>query len=209
MRIDHRKRTGQAVVLTQKKCVHSGKTNVLIGPSVTFKTTLHGVKKALCSNGLGNSGTCRKLYVGETGNQLQLRVRQHLYMITSGKGTSVLYVHFKLHGPHSLQSLGLEGNRQWTRTQRQAAERRLFFQYAGRSCCTQVPEGELAKQQSSLQMEQEGKVIYFVELVSSYLVLSAFVCAEACAVCDYVNPPSTPRNGKTVTGPPEHGETNR
>ncbi|TNN52026.1 hypothetical protein EYF80_037741 [Liparis tanakae] len=54
--------------------------------------------------------TCRKLYVGETGNQLQLRVRQHLYVITSGKGTSVLYVHFKLHGPHSLQSLGLEGN---------------------------------------------------------------------------------------------------
>ncbi|TNN87984.1 hypothetical protein EYF80_001948 [Liparis tanakae] len=69
--------------------------------------------------------TCRKLYVGETGNQLQLRVRQHLYMITSGKGTSVLYVHFKLHGPHSLQSL--EGNRQWTRTQRQAAERRACW----------------------------------------------------------------------------------
>jgi len=63
--------------------------------------------------------TCRKLYVGETGNQLQLRIRQYLYMINSGKGTSVLYVHFKLHGPHALQSLGLEGNRQWSRAQRQ------------------------------------------------------------------------------------------
>ena len=69
-------------------------------------------------------GACHKLYVGETGNQLQLRIKQHFYMINSGNGTSVLYAHFKLHGSHVLQSVGLEGNGRWTTAQRQAAERR-------------------------------------------------------------------------------------
>ncbi|TNN45617.1 hypothetical protein EYF80_044185 [Liparis tanakae] len=75
--------------------------------------------------------TCRKLYVGETGNQLQLRIRQHLYMITSGKGTSVLYVHFKLHGPHGLQSLGLESNRQWRAEESSKSRVNIALLFAG------------------------------------------------------------------------------
>lgn len=69
-------------------------------------------------------GTCHKLYVGETKNELHLRIKQHFNLIKSGKGTSVLYNHFKLHGSLGLHSLGLEGSRQWSTTQRQAAERR-------------------------------------------------------------------------------------
>ncbi|KAF3858938.1 hypothetical protein F7725_012139 [Dissostichus mawsoni] len=67
---------------------------------------------------------CHKLYVGETRHEISLRIKQHLYRINSGYGTSVLYLHFKLHGPETLQSLGLESSRSWTTAQRRAAERR-------------------------------------------------------------------------------------
>ncbi|KAF3834512.1 hypothetical protein F7725_027070 [Dissostichus mawsoni] len=67
---------------------------------------------------------CHKLYVGETRHEISLRIKQHLYRINNGYGTSVLYLHFKLHGPENLQSLGLESSGSWTTAQRQAAERR-------------------------------------------------------------------------------------
>ncbi|KAI9548024.1 hypothetical protein NQZ68_013042 [Dissostichus eleginoides] len=67
---------------------------------------------------------CHKLYVGETRHEISLRIKQHLYRINSGDGTSVLYLHFKLHGPENLQSLVLESSGSWTTAQRRAAERR-------------------------------------------------------------------------------------
>ena len=70
---------------------------------------------------------CHKLYVGETLHEISLRIKQHLYRINSGYGTSVLFLHFKLHGPENLQSLGLESSGSWTTAQRRAAERRWIY----------------------------------------------------------------------------------
>lgn len=50
---------------------------------------------------------CHKLYIGETRNAIILRIKQHMYKMNSGNGTSILYMHFNLHVPHNLQSLGL------------------------------------------------------------------------------------------------------
>lgn len=47
-----------------------------------------------------------------------------MYIMNSGNGTSVLYMYFKLHGPHNLQSLGLESNYNWTTARRRATERK-------------------------------------------------------------------------------------
>lgn len=67
---------------------------------------------------------CHRLYVGETKNKIEDRIKQHFYKINNGSGTSVLYTHFKLHGQHNVQSMGLESNRNWTTGQRRAAERK-------------------------------------------------------------------------------------
>ncbi|KAF3858705.1 hypothetical protein F7725_011906 [Dissostichus mawsoni] len=70
---------------------------------------------------------CHKLYVGETLHEISLRIKQHLYRINSGYGTSVLFLHFKLHGTENLQSLGLESSGSWITAQRRAAERRWIY----------------------------------------------------------------------------------
>ena len=65
---------------------------------------------------------CHRLYVGETQNEISLRIK-HIYKTNSSDDTSILYAHFKLHGADKVQSLGLESNRDCT-VQRQAGERR-------------------------------------------------------------------------------------
>ena len=67
---------------------------------------------------------CHKLYVGETRNALNDRIKQHFIKMNNGSGTSVLYAHFKLHGQHNVQSMGLESSKYWTTGQRRAAERK-------------------------------------------------------------------------------------
>lgn len=67
---------------------------------------------------------CQKLYIGETKNKVILRIKQHIYKMRNGRGTSVLYEHFKIHGPHNIQGAGLESNQNWTTAQRRAAERK-------------------------------------------------------------------------------------
>ena len=63
---------------------------------------------------------CHKLYIGETKNSIILRIKQHKYIMERGNGTTVLYSHFKLHGPQNIQSLGLESNREWSTARRES-----------------------------------------------------------------------------------------
>lgn len=60
---------------------------------------------------------CHILYVLETGNEINIHIKQHIYKMNSGNGTSILYAHFKVHSPHNLQ-------RTWTTAQRQVVERK-------------------------------------------------------------------------------------
>lgn len=67
---------------------------------------------------------CQKLYIGETKNTLQSRLKQHIYHINKGDRTTVLYTHFITHGLEQLKIEGLETNPNWSKAQRQKAERK-------------------------------------------------------------------------------------
>ncbi|KAI9545978.1 hypothetical protein NQZ68_032060 [Dissostichus eleginoides] len=54
---------------------------------------------------------CHKLFVRETRHEISLRIKQHLYRINSGDGTSVLYLHVKLDGPENLFGPGEQRHR--------------------------------------------------------------------------------------------------
>lgn len=66
---------------------------------------------------------CRKLYIGETRNQLNDRLTQHKYVIrTSDSPTSSLVAHFQKHGLQNLIARPLEHDPTWTVFQRRKRE---------------------------------------------------------------------------------------
>lgn len=67
---------------------------------------------------------CKRIYIGETKNILETRLKQQLYYIKRSNKTSVLYTHFKVHSIDHLRIMGLETNSMWSIGQRRAAERR-------------------------------------------------------------------------------------
>lgn len=66
---------------------------------------------------------CQKMYIGETKNALQARLKQHLYNMAKGNKSTGLYLHFSLHASDNLKIFGLETNGGWSRKQRQGMER--------------------------------------------------------------------------------------
>lgn len=68
-------------------------------------------------------GTCGKLYIGQTKNNLLQRLKQHLYLIDRTKKLTALYVHFRLHGSDKLLISGLESGVCWSDKQRVVRER--------------------------------------------------------------------------------------
>lgn len=67
---------------------------------------------------------CRQIYIGETKNTLGERLKQHLYHMAKRDKTTVLYTHFQEHTVDKVTTFGLETNTNWSRVQRQRAERR-------------------------------------------------------------------------------------
>lgn len=68
--------------------------------------------------------SCPLIYIGETQNTLGERLKQHLYLIKRGNRETPLYAHFQTHPIENVQIVGLESNLNWSKPQRQAAERR-------------------------------------------------------------------------------------
>lgn len=66
---------------------------------------------------------CNKLYIGETKNSLESRLKQHIYHASKGDRTTVLYSHFNEHDVKNLRIEGLESNKHWSKAQLQKAER--------------------------------------------------------------------------------------
>ena len=79
---------------------------------------------------------CGLQYVGETGNSISDRIKQHRYTIINEKDTHLLIVqHFMTHGIEAVKVCGLEYNDQWTIGQRRFQEKewinRLSTKYPG------------------------------------------------------------------------------
>lgn len=62
------------------------------------------------------------MYVGETGQTLAERLKQHLYSIGEGRLNTPLVQHFQTHSPNSLGILGLQSCAVWTEGQRRRHE---------------------------------------------------------------------------------------
>ena len=93
---------------------HSGR-GVPIRKNINFKT--YNVVYAIrCSS-------CQKLYIGESKYSMEIRFKQHRYQVRRGNKETVLYRHFALHGVSNMGIEGLESQKEWTKTQRQKAER--------------------------------------------------------------------------------------
>lgn len=67
--------------------------------------------------------TCKKVYVGETGFSIRVRLQQHLYSFTKTTGTSELIRHFQIHPIDKLSITILESQANWTVKQRRMKER--------------------------------------------------------------------------------------
>lgn len=76
---------------------------------------------------------CRLLYVGETGQTLLERLKQHIYNIERNRLDTPLILHFQTHTSHHLNITGLQTCATWTEGQRRRYERiwisRLRTQY--------------------------------------------------------------------------------
>lgn len=79
---------------------------------------------------------CRKLYIGETRNSLEARLKQHLYHISKESVKTTLYTHFRSHPVVQLRIAGLESNQGWLLTHRQIKE-----QFCIQKLCTCDPTG--------------------------------------------------------------------
>ena len=65
---------------------------------------------------------CEKLYVGETGRTLKMRMSEHLHHIRNSNSTTVLYRHFIMYGIHHLKYVALDSNSLWSKPQRKRME---------------------------------------------------------------------------------------
>lgn len=65
---------------------------------------------------------CKELYVGQTKNSIEKRLKQHIYYITKSNKTYLLYSHFREHGITNLRCVGLESSPTWTFPRRLARE---------------------------------------------------------------------------------------
>lgn len=71
---------------------------------------------------------CKRKYVGETKNELAVRLRQHMYNIRNEKDVETPFVkHFLDHGLPFLRIAGLERNINWTDWERKKRERFWIF----------------------------------------------------------------------------------
>ncbi|CAN9493189.1 unnamed protein product [Ophioblennius macclurei] len=68
-------------------------------------------------------GHCNKLYIGETGNTIRVRMTQHYYLIRTKKGVSLLHKHFQEVGAHFINYRVVEQNHNWSTAQRRHQER--------------------------------------------------------------------------------------
>ena len=66
---------------------------------------------------------CHLQYIGETGNSIRTRLKQHLYTISKNTLTTHLVSHFQVHDTSHLGICGLESNPGWTPAQRKRTER--------------------------------------------------------------------------------------
>lgn len=67
--------------------------------------------------------TCKKIYIGETGNRLRVRMYQHTYHLRRANKPTVLYSHLRTHGSDGYKFMILESNSGWSRVERQRRER--------------------------------------------------------------------------------------
>lgn len=65
---------------------------------------------------------CLLIYVGETGQTLMERLKQHLYSIRINRLNTPLVKHFQIHSSNSLGILGLQSCASWTEGQRRRHE---------------------------------------------------------------------------------------
>ncbi|XP_041797348.1 uncharacterized protein LOC121609712 [Chelmon rostratus] len=66
---------------------------------------------------------CNLLYIGETVNTIQARLKQHLYNIREGRLQTPLVNHFRSHSTQGMTVMGLEACATWTGGQRRWRER--------------------------------------------------------------------------------------
>lgn len=71
---------------------------------------------------------CQVLYIGETKNSLEERIKQHRYKIRKLSKDGLLYIHFQTHTLDNLQTFGLESKRDWTTFQRKRAEKNSSYE---------------------------------------------------------------------------------
>lgn len=62
--------------------------------------------------------SCNRLYIGETGKTLLMRLKQHLYNIGEGRLTTPLVKHFQVHSPQHLSIMGVQTGATWMVGQR-------------------------------------------------------------------------------------------
>lgn len=95
----------------------SDKTHIYHIPHHYLPTTKNVIYLIWCNQ-------CRKQYVGETGNQLTVRLTQHRYNIKTRKQTHLPIVqHFITHGLTQLKCTIIRHDPSWTTSQRRGQER--------------------------------------------------------------------------------------